>query len=201
MRSLLGLPKSSQPSDSTSSKTRLNPLGFKSLHLVLVIGILVALIVFMSVWGNSASKSVNWVGYRLVPNDVLQKVVQENYLPPSPNESLDVKQIKVLPVKGEKDNLYVIDFNTQQLCGQAGCLYVGYTQSRSAAFRFLLEPKLPQGFSLFGLSDSYRNGYPCLIITQVPKESATVESSTYCYEGNSFIWVNSSVTVFKKNKK
>lgn len=121
--------------------------------------------------------------------------MQQNYLILKTQKPLDENQIKALkvPDKGA-GNFYLIDFNSQHLCGTGGCLYAIYTQKGQLVLRLLLNPHLPKRTPLFSISEQTRNGVPCLSVAQATGEENIVSRRRYCYEGSGFTLVNSSMT-------
>lgn len=165
---------------------------------IILVAVSISLLVgFGSLWALSQPKQMtSWTGAnQVVPERVLAAAIQQNYNKAKSEKPLHKNQIKALkvPSRGE-GNLYVIDFNTPQLCGAGGCLYAVYTQQVRSVLSLLLNPNLPKGTSLLSISEEIRNGFSCLVIAQSTKKENTVSRGLYCYEGAGFALVNSSVT-------
>lgn len=171
-------------------------LRSRSSRTILVVVSILFLIGMASVWAFSQPKSVSsWGMANVAPAGLVRTAIAQNYLAVPREKPLDESQIKVLKVPGiGAGNLYVIDFNTPQLCGSGGCLYAVYTQHARLVLSLLLNPKLPKGTSLFSISEETRNGFSCLVIAQSTVDDAAVEERRYCYEGAGFTLINSSVT-------
>lgn len=153
------------------------------------------LIGFSSLWVLSQPKqAISWKrANQVVPERVLAAAVKQNYVRTKSEKPLDANQIKALKVPSlGKETLYIIDFNTPHLCGAGGCLYAVYTEKNQLVLSLLLNPNLPNGTSLFSISEQARNGFSCLVVAQSTGEENTVARSRYCYEGTGFTLVNSS---------
>ena len=170
------------------SRTSQIIIALVSILFVLVLGF---------IWVLNQPKSASSWGRanQIAPVRLVQMAVQQNYLILKNQKLLDENQIKALkvPDKGA-GNFYLIDFNSQQLCGSGGCLYAVYTQKGQLVLRLLLNPHLPNKTPLFSLSEQTRNGVPCLLIAQSTGEENIVSRRRYCYEGSGFTLVNSSMT-------
>lgn len=163
-------------------------LGILSVFLVVILG---------AFWALSQPKSVIcWEkASGVAPAGVLKAAVQQNYLPLKMQKPLDENQIKALKVPEQgAGNLYIIDFNSSQVCGSGGCLYVAYTQQEKPVLRVLLNPQLPKETPLFSVGEQVRNGFSCLELAQSTGKENSIYRRRYCYEGTGFTLVNSSIT-------
>ncbi|MEQ8469132.1 hypothetical protein [Coleofasciculus sp. E1-EBD-02] len=116
---------------------------------------------------------------KIIDSGLLTKIAQDNT-----TDNINPETIKAMSLG---DGIYLIDFNTPQLCGRAGCLYVAYTKQGDRIFNLILQPQS----DLFRLnsSDPTRT---CLNIRQ-PKGNQTL-IHTYCHEGDKFIKTITSAT-------
>lgn len=170
------------------SRTSKIIFGIVSVFLVVLLG---------GFWTLSQPKSVtSWVkASSVVPASLVRTALAQNYQPLKNQLPLDENQLKALKVPDRgAGNLYVIDFNSSQLCGTAGCLYVAYTQQGKPVLKALLNPQLPKETPLFSVSEQVRNGFSCLEIAQSTGKQNTISRHRYCYEGTGFTLVNSSIT-------
>ncbi|MBD1921770.1 hypothetical protein H6F77_11775 [Microcoleus sp. FACHB-831] len=175
------------------SRSKLPATGVQRIIFVAVA--ICLLIGLGSLWALSQNEqATSWVrANQVVPDRVLAAAVQENYTRAESEKPLNTNQIKAFKVPSlEKDNLYIIDFNTPQLCGKGGCLYSVYTDGSRLTLSLMLNPNLPKAISLFSISEQARNGFPCLVIAQSAGKENTVFHSRYCYEGTGFTLVNFS---------
>ncbi len=180
-----------------ASLSKMNFIHSRASQIIVALVSLLFVFVLGSIWVLNQPKSVSSWGRanQIAPVSLVRMAVQENYLTLKNQKPLDENQIKALkvPDKGA-GNFYVIDFNSQQLCGSGGCLYAVYTQKGQLVLRLLLNPHLPKRTPLFSLSEPTRNGVPCLAIAQATGEENIVSRRRYCYEGSGFTLVNSSMT-------
>lgn len=116
---------------------------------------------------------------KIIDTGLLTKIVQDNT-----TDSISPETIKAMSLG---DGIYLIDFNSQELCGRAGCLYVAYTKEGERVLNLMLQP-MPDLFSL-NSSDPTRT---CLDIRQ-PQGNQTL-IHTYCHEGDKFIKTITSAT-------
>lgn len=177
--------------------SQLKFLRLRALKIILAVAFILFLVVLSFVWALTQPKSVSsWGSANSVPPaEVVRAALAQNYLPLKTQKPLAENQIKALKVPSlGAETLYVIDFNSPQLCGTGGCLYAVYTQQGRSVLRLLLNPKLPNKTPLFAVSEQTRNGFYCLVIAQSTGEEDTVSRSRYCYEGTGFTLVNSSIT-------
>ncbi|MEO0704157.1 MAG: hypothetical protein AAF050_00660 [Cyanobacteria bacterium J06649_5] len=97
----------------------------------------------------------------------------------------------------EKDDLVLVDFNTERLCGRAGCLYVGFRRSTGEEIlSSYLTVALPSGEPVIETTD---RGYtlPCLIVRDVDEVDRTVTKSTFCYQSVDWVLENTEQTVIE----
>ena len=177
--------------------SRLKFFRLRALKIIIAVAFILFLIIFSFLWALTQPKSViSWGSANSVaPVKVVRAALAQNYLPLKTQKPLDENQVKALKVPSlGAETLYVIDFNSPQLCGNGGCLYAVYTQQGKSVMRLLLNPKLPNKTPLFAVSEQTRNGFYCLVVAQSTGEEDTVSRGRYCYEGTGFTLVNSSIT-------
>jgi hypothetical protein len=90
----------------------------------------------------------------------------------------------------QTDELILVDFHNPQLCGQAGCAYVGYLldeemQRLTRVLTTRLRPELPPGVNLFSIETEQAAQPPCLKINQVSDRQLL--ESTLCFNGTEYI--------------
>ena len=177
--------------------SRLKFFRLRALKIIIAVAFILFLIIFSSLWALTQPKSVSSWGSAnsVAPAEVVRAALVQNYLPLKTQKPLAENQIKALKVPSlGAETLYVIDFNSPQLCGSGGCLYTVYTRKGRSVLRLLLNPKLPNKTPLFSVSEQNRNEIYCLVVAQSTGKEDTVSPSRYCYEGTGFTLVNSSIT-------
>ena len=117
--------------------------------------------------------------HRVAPSVLINKVIAENYASTNPITP------KALKIDGE-NSIYIFDFNTPDLCGVGGCLYVGYVPD-GTRFLSLYLKELPKNVKLVSAS-GVENHYPCLAISQADSKNRIVKIR-YCYQGGKMISV------------
>lgn len=95
----------------------------------------------------------------------------------------------------EESDLVLVDFNTELLCGRAGCLYVGLRRSREEILSSYLTVSLPSGEPVIETVD---RGYtlPCLVVRDIDDED-TITKSTFCYQSVDWVLENTEQTVIE----
>jgi len=116
---------------------------------------------------------------RVVPEVLIKKVIAENYASANPITP------KALKIDGE-NSIYIFDFNTPDLCGVGGCLYVGYVPDGSRVLSLYLK-ELPKNVKLVSASGG-ENHHPCLAISQTDSKNRIVKIR-YCYQGGKMVSV------------
>ena len=116
---------------------------------------------------------------RVVPEVLIKKVIAENYASANPITP------KALKIDGE-NSIYIFDFNTPDLCGVGGCLYVGYVPDGSRVLSLYLK-ELPKNVKLVSASGG-ENHHPCLAISQADSKNRIVKIR-YCYQGGKMVSV------------
>jgi hypothetical protein len=93
-------------------------------------------------------------------------------------------------------DLVLIDFNQSGLCGQAGCLYVGYVEDNISAslnlvFYGRFRPELPKDVMLFEEMEQSLNGLPCLTAHQI--DNRQLQAIALCFDGTEYVKQSSFV--------
>jgi hypothetical protein len=91
----------------------------------------------------------------------------------------------------QEGNFYLIDFNSDRLCGRLGCLYVGYLfdeeeQQLSSVLHIYFHPELPRGVPLFEIDMSRDVQLPCLKVHQFQNFKKLV-LHTFCFNGTEYV--------------
>jgi len=97
----------------------------------------------------------------------------------------------------EEDDFVLVDFNTELLCGRAGCLYVGFRRSTGEEIlSSYLTVALPSGEPVVETAD---RGYtlPCLIVRDIDEVDRTMTKSTFCYQSVDWVLENTEQTVIE----
>jgi hypothetical protein len=123
-------------------------------------------------------KDPEWLkASKIIAQNLLTQIIQANA-----TDTIDLEAIKAMKLD---QGIILIDFNSQNLCGQAGCLYVAYTKEGDRVLSLILQPQS----DLFTINQADPNR-TCIDIKQ-PQDNQTL-IHTYCYEGNKFIKTISS---------
>jgi len=148
------------------------------IYIQALIGI--SLLVAIGLVERFTNPSEQWVkAPRSIKSELLTKIIQDNA-----TDDINPETIKSMELNND---IYLVDFNSQKLCGRAGCLYVAYTERGDRVLSLILQPQ-PDLFSI-NSSDPNRT---CIDIRQ-PQGNQTL-IHTYCYEGDKFINTISSAT-------
>lgn len=131
----------------------------------------------------------------IVPASLIKRAFRENS-----TSDVEAKSIKVLQVPSQGvGKLYIFDFQSPQLCGANGCVYPVYQESGKLLLSVIANPNLPKGEVLIRASDTVRNGFSCLVITQTTSTEGMVSRSQYCYQGAGFVKLNEALTKMGEN--
>ncbi|RUT04056.1 hypothetical protein DSM106972_049700 [Dulcicalothrix desertica PCC 7102] len=137
---------------------------------------------------NTSGTSLNWQNTNAVPKSLLLSATTQNTILPS--TQINAIKVAVIPTR-EKNNLYIFNFNSPNLCGELGCLYAGYLsdgQGSKQVLNLYLQPNVLPGKHLITLvNDDSKNssGLPCLDVQQVINNT-TVQKLIYCFNGNDY---------------
>jgi hypothetical protein len=155
--------------------------------LGLFLAVSIALSLLLS--GCSAQTSGFWSSATsLLKADQVRAIVADH-------SSLPFNQISdgwLKKVKAHKEgNLLLIDFNSDRLCGQGGCLYVGYlldqeSQKLSEVLSIRLNPQLLSGIPLFEIDTSQASKPPCLKIHQQKLPQKLMEY-IFCFNKTEYV--------------
>lgn len=97
----------------------------------------------------------------------------------------------------EENDLVLVNFNTELLCGRAGCLYVGLRESTGEEIlASYLTASLPSGEPVIETVD---RGYtlPCLIVRDID-DGNTIIQSTFCYQSVDWVLENTAQTIVEE---
>jgi hypothetical protein len=168
------------------------------------------LLLFRISWGifllltlllSGCTNDISWQSGNSNLRPLIQQAVQENT-----KVSLDlIWQGKVAKIK---KNLFLIDYNSEVVCGDYGCLYSLYqvfTEERKGLMKIAyqtfspqfkpqntnyqhlwsayFQPYYPPGKPLFTVIEDGRE-YPCLQFHQIQAEN--YQDLTYCYDGETY---------------
>jgi len=91
----------------------------------------------------------------------------------------------------QEGNFYLVDFNSDLLCGSGGCLYVGYlfnedAQKLSLVFYARIRPELPRGVTFFEIDRSRDVEPPCLKVHELENFKQLV-LHTFCFNGTEYV--------------
>ncbi len=178
--------------DNLFVKTATKLLSSKPKTSIAVFGAINLLLLCLFTLLNSSTQvNTEWESAVLtVPNDVLEIAINDYF---SHSRSIPKNQFKALKIAGDDNhNLYFIDFNSKELCGSGGCLYVLYDAHGKQFLKLLLNRNLPKNTNLVSILNEAKNGFPCLGITQSVERRNATSHTTYCYEGTGFVKINTS---------
>jgi hypothetical protein len=91
----------------------------------------------------------------------------------------------------QEENFYLIDFNSDRLCGNGGCLYVGYlfdedVQKLSLVLSMRVRSELPRGVPFFEIDSSRDVQPPCLKVHEM-KNFKQLFQHTFCFNGTEYV--------------
>jgi len=142
----------------------------------------------------STAKAIPWQpANQYFEATVLEQIIKDNTtLPPI---GLD-KQIRVQELL-HQPRLVLIDFNSEQVCGQLGCAYSIYLEQGNSfqpVFKQYLNPYLPPDVKLMELGDypSWESALPCLVIHQLVESG--LQNTQVCYLRDSYQITEKTVT-------
>jgi hypothetical protein len=134
---------------------------------------------------------------QVTPQALLKQILSEKY-----TRHLDISSIQVMRVPSHTgEDLYIFDFHSPQLCGVSGCLYSVYNAKGNQLLEFIANPYLPQRENLIQISDTNKQEYPCLIITQNTATENIISRTQYCYQEGRYIQFNKILTKVGTNFK
>jgi hypothetical protein len=150
------------------------------------IGVFLALSLLLSGCAVNAAEDFWQPATTVLTPDQLRVIIAEhstftiNSVPPTWIEQAQVHMT---------GNLMLINFNQSGLCGQAGCLYVGYVQDdASTSLNLVLYGRfrtdLPRGVPLFEEMEQSLNGLPCLTAHQI--ENQQLQAIAFCFDGTQY---------------
>ncbi|PSM46949.1 hypothetical protein C7Y66_22350 [Chroococcidiopsis sp. CCALA 051] len=176
------------------SKLDLKVPSFKLVKFVFFFRISLAVTLLIGVLFLSGCSSANSaVAWQLVGNNsnlvplARQAVTENTELSLDDSASVLVMNLSTNKQKGQE--LFLLDYNTESLCGRRGCLYSIYSrqgQTSKLIWSEYLQPNLPPGVNLFTLvwEDSNASGFPCLDVKQL--NGNRLQKLVYCFDGNNY---------------
>ncbi|MCU0551793.1 MAG: hypothetical protein MUC48_20830 [Leptolyngbya sp. Prado105] len=165
----------------------------------------ILLLIFCSCSTATAQGNDQWVYLAQAKLPGLQQQLQQRY--ESGAAPLDAGRMRVLKIqqRGQSQPLYVVDTRValepkqrklNPACGAAGCAIVAYISSQSIYQEVLsvyLDPIPPKRKALIEPTSKIQNGLPCLNFNQRQIKTGQVEVLQWCYNGQSYQFVSSSV--------
>ncbi|MCC2691595.1 hypothetical protein [Nodularia sp. LEGE 04288] len=158
------------------------------------LSIFLLLSVLMGLGGCSVNAAtVTWnPAVNVVPASVLSQVIVENT---QLNPQAAAKNIRAWSVTGKDGKLTVFDFNTPDVCGKLGCLYVGYWfRQNQPIIQVLLRyfsPNLPPGSQLLAVGENRGRALPCIQVLQTAQNQ--LRQLNYCFNNDSYTLANSQL--------
>lgn len=179
----------------------LRPPSFKLVQFVILfrIGLAITLLVgvlFLSGCSSSVSAASWWqpVGSSSLSLLAKQAIAENTQL--NPDSFANVLAMNIPANKQQDQELFLLDYNTDNLCGKLGCLYSIYSrqgQTYKLIWSKYLQPNLPKGESLFTFSQDASNnsGFACLEVKQM--QGNRLQKLVYCFDGKTYRLVNSEL--------
>lgn len=163
-------------------------------HLSLGFFLLLSALLLNGCSSTLASVPLSWKQADTVPSALWQLVVAENTSLPA--NSLSNAKVASFPTQ-EQQQVYIFNYNSPNICGEIGCLYVAYLQQGQSSYEqvlsLYLKPFLPAKQSLFSISaEPHTSSSPCLEVKQV--EDNNIQNLTYCFDGKVYQPVKSFYT-------
>jgi len=158
------------------------------------IGCLLAILKF-SGFPATAAVELNWQpATTIVSEEKLGQLIEahSDFL-----ESDEFDSLLSMALAYEENDLVLVDFNSELLCGRAGCLYVGFRRSTGAEIlSSYLTVALPPSEPVIETVD---RGYtlPCIVVRDVDEVDRTVTKSTFCYQSVDWVLENTEQTVIE----
>lgn len=164
-------------------------------YFIFLIGIICSLTPIGSVLAQSAD---NWSNLRSAPPELLKQVAADYASDTNQNHPKDVSSMQLLQVQKPKAKpLYLV--NTRQLsqtpdanptCGQAGCLFYGYTQSKGKFVQvlngYINDFRLKNAPPVIQPTNQVVNQLPCLLLTSYQNQSQQLMRSKLCFDGKDY---------------
>ncbi|MGK7875385.1 MAG: hypothetical protein AB4426_19420 [Xenococcaceae cyanobacterium] len=143
--------------------------------------------------------SVAWQKATHLSDQETLKQIVESHTSDSPEPTeVTVNRMGVWTHQGELGTLKIYDFNTPNLCGSLGCLYVGYLEPAGTdspgfgkeVFTAYLDPNLEPDTPLFQVKQEdtamLDRGLPCLLLNQLEGGGDHLRKIEYCFNGRSY---------------
>lgn len=183
-------------------------------RFILSFSLILLLSIASSFYHTSVEAATRWIpidtwqyAAKVAPPGLMQQVVQENVNPDWLGDPGKMQVIKP-KVKGQKNDLYLINTRVQYecplngcspladpLCGSKGCAYLGYVRrgkSYTEVFNQYLRSTLPPDVTFLQVSNSLVLGLPCLGFTQLSEPTGgKLKIQKFCYDGNKYKFIAS----------
>ena len=179
----------------------LKPPSFKLVQFVILFRISLAItllvgVLFLSGCSSSVSATSWWqpVGSSRLALLAKQAIAENTQL--NPDSFANVLAMNIPANKQQDRELFLLNYNTNNLCGKLGCLYSIYSQ-QGQTYKLIwskyLQPNLPKGESLFTFSHDASNnpGFACLEVKQM--QGNHLQKLIYCFDGKTYRLVNSEL--------
>jgi len=178
----------------------MKPPSFKVVQFVYLFRIGFAIVLLIGVLFLSGCSSVistpQWhlVGSSNLAPLAKQAVAENTQL--ETNSFTNVLVMNIPSNKQQNKDLFLLDYNTDSLCGKEGCLYSIYSQ-QGQTYKLIwseyLQPNLPPGVNLVTLTweESNASVFPCLDIKQIQEKH--LQKLVYCFEGKTYRLITSEL--------
>ena len=167
-------------------------------HLTLATVLLLSALLLdgCTAWSEARSAGVIWHAADAAPPNLLSRSLAENTN--LPGVAVKHVLVAIVPTSAPGQQLYILNYNSPQLCGRVGCLYAAYRDAGRGQYERVwasyLHPELPLGQSLIGVSAAdLKVPLPCLDVRQMVERG--LQRLTYCFNGTRYQPTES--TIFK----
>lgn len=164
-------------------------------HCVFLIGIIYLFIPIGSVLAQSAD---NWANLRSAPPGLLKQVAVDYANDTNQDHPTNVSSMQFLQVQKPKAKLLYL-INTRQMgqtpnanpsCGQAGCLFYGYTQTQGKYVQilngYINDFHLKNAPPVIQPTNQVVNQLPCLQLTSLQSQTQKLMSVKLCFDGKEY---------------
>ena len=161
--------------------------------LVILFRISLGLFLLLSLLLSGCSSGLE-LSWQLPKTDSLKSLINQAV---KENTELSVDLTQQSKVAKISKNLFLIDYNVDEVCGYYGCLYSLYIlaqnkQDYQHIWSSYFQPYHPPEKPLFAISRNFTNPqYPCFQIHQVKQQNYL--DLTYCFDGNTYRLSKSSI--------
>jgi hypothetical protein len=166
--------------------------------LILCVALVVVTISILNINSLENSRASTWKSAEdSTPQPLLKKILSQDSI-----RHINISLIKVMQVPSQgTGNLYIFDFRSPQLCGTGGCFYSVYNESGKPLLKLIANSHLPPKENLIQVSNTVRQGFPCLVITQNTAMENMVSRTQYCYQDREYVRFNQALTAVGTNFK